>query len=797
MKMKITRIVLLALMVVSAGVFTSCKDYDEDNYNNILSEQKSIQKTLQSEIDALQQALNSITTCGCSTKGYVTINDVASYLKDNGYCKDLSGYYTRDEVKTLVGDSLKKYVTDAELAAAVANANDSIEKAKQALNGTITEQGKAINTLQQQMVYVIALAKQDSIDISNIKAELPLLSDSLKNAYDSIASLRAQANTTYALALANQDAIAKKADQQALVDSTKAARDYAYELFSSLKTTVDNEIARVDSIETATNDSVSALRTDISALQQAIANLNIPADWTEAVQQLKDKIAGYDKAISELTDKVNDLIDARAKQITGIIVQGIYNPNIININTPFGLNTNLFLVYYGEANGLVEFPSSDPQYTALSGDVLMNEGEGNAGKIYVTINPNDINFDGFKDLILVNSQDKESAVKIGEVIKSDELLQFGASRMADNGFYEATATIKPSDITDESLKVNLNKSSFKSAFEDILNASSVSEIKTTAKSFADAALTTIYNMKLDAQGLKCTWADSLGTHSVYSNYGIAAVAAKPLGFNAADSYFPRTSIPGYNKASDFIDRMFNKVCTEIDNMIGDSQTNLDKHGIVSVESNGTSFDVVISYNGDADVKTTLETANAALIAAGKPARITKIDTDKKQITLTYTVSDINDILDAIDMATLCDMVQDLLDQINTLEAKIQTGGEYYNKIHEYLDKINTKALNAVNKLPLLLKPVLVVNSDLGICRAGVAGSPCAAKGEVELIPTTYNAELITPIFKKYIKIDDQAGEILTTNSKTVTLSAGVHKVTYAALDYYGNEISADYYINVE
>ena len=88
MKKKITQILMLALLVASVGMFNSCKDYDEDNYNALtlqLRENSNLTDIINGQVTALRTTVDSlcgvvanINSCSCSD---THVNDlIAQYV---------------------------------------------------------------------------------------------------------------------------------------------------------------------------------------------------------------------------------------------------------------------------------------------------------------------------------------------------------------------------------------------------------------------------------------------------------------------------------------------------------------------------------------------------------------------------------------------------------------------------------------------------------------------------------------------------------------------------------------------
>lgn len=146
-----------------------------------------------------------------------------------------------------------------------------------------------------------------------------------------------------------------------------------------------------------------------------------------AVNEIKDQVAKNTVAIDNLTG-------AMKKLITSVIIQGTENPVMGSIATPFNTRSNILAAYYGsvESQGL-EFPTELPRFyvdnvvlttkdiemlgvssiTAEAGSTLLGS-EGNAGTLYLTVNPNTVDFTG-TTFTLVNSQDELAGAELGSI----------------------------------------------------------------------------------------------------------------------------------------------------------------------------------------------------------------------------------------------------------------------------------------------------------------------------------------------------------------------------------------------
>ena len=148
-----------------------------------------------------------------------------------------------------------------------------------------------------------------------------------------------------------------------------------------------------------------------------------------------------------------------------------------SFSIPANIQSNVLVAYYGKPKTKVEFPTTDNANYVRKKEVLtakdwemisdvekfiqganmplINEaedGNASAGKVYVTVNPTSFDATGLQ-LDIVNTQDVVSPITLSPLQKSDATLQFGFTR-ADNGFYEAEASIKKKDLDKVELSFN-------------------------------------------------------------------------------------------------------------------------------------------------------------------------------------------------------------------------------------------------------------------------------------------------------------------------------------------------------
>src|SRR5574344_1448560 len=491
----------VSFVLCAIGTLSSCKDNDDDMYSELRGDQATLKEAIQDQIDALNDQLKNIKSCNCDPTQFVKKSEF-----DESFATAMANYKVGDQTLTVVVANVQSSIAKAQKALAANTVSiASLAKLTNHLHLTIIDAQTLAPTAYPLATKANNLAVGDSVRIDGLQTAIKDLNtrvigmgDSLRTAYD---------NASYAKA---------KADANAnWIDAFKKV--YA---------------SKTDSIDKVTKnlqDSINAVRT--------LANANYaPA-----------------KALNERFS------DALSKLVTGIIVQGVENPVFGSFALPVDVRSNVLMTYYGQNNQSERyFPSSETHTEAAydadnafseydlnflktncgttpefipNGQKFLSSSDGNAGTVYMTVNPAGTNFENLK-VTLVNSQDKESGIKIGELKKSDKLLTFGYTRSADNGFYEAPATLDEANLN--SVKINVEPGLKSSLAEVLKNKGQNIDYK--------SLLYKVYQQFdgiLDANALKASWKDSLGQHSVYSQYNVAATALKPLSF----TFLEGTTLP--------------------------------------------------------------------------------------------------------------------------------------------------------------------------------------------------------------------------------------------------------------
>ena len=378
---------------------------------------------------------------------------------------------------------------------------------------------------------------------------------------------------------------------------------------------IDDYTADMDEV----NRKLDEYKDKISENEQHISDLkNMLQDVIDKIEPMQDEIDrlksrmdeaegrldDIEDAIDELNEDVAAIQDALSKQVTGIIVQGTYNPMFGTLNIPVGIQSNVLVAYYGVPFRDVEFPTDDDQNYVRKSEVLtaqdmamingveifkapaslplLNE-NGSAGKIYMTINPNTVDFTRLQPTI-VNTLDEESLIKLSPIRKCNEKLQFGYTR-ADNGFYVADATVTPRTVMEEDNGLALTREDITALYHDVQEQimGLANNFNTPGKQSDLGKLATdiyqvIRNMKVDRNGLKVTYTTqeknpdgsySDKEHSVYSEYNLAATFFKPLNL-AWGNTFNYSTMPGYEFFDDYLNRFASTLKNHVDVIYNDA-----------------------------------------------------------------------------------------------------------------------------------------------------------------------------------------------------------------------------------
>lgn len=575
--------------------------------------------------------------------------------------------------------------------------------------------------------------------------------------------------------------------------------------------------------------------------------------FTESLNKRLEKIEGSVSGEAEARKKVQAVYDQAFdylvnKNLTSIAINATENPVLGYYNAAFlGSKLNLVSSFYGTA------AAQNQDWDITKGEFLNN---GDAGKIYITLNPNEIDPECITDLKLVDSQGNEAkGFKLGDIQTTDKVLTYGFTKAASaNGFYEVP--VLATDPANDDF--SLNKGELKEAAKNVL-----AKLKNPKESNLNLSqiATTLYrsvNNQLKAYTVKATYYlydptvtnedGSKGAlvekHQVAPTYDMAAFAVKPLSFNtlkdnqslknlglALDKYMLPT-------LSDKLGKFMNALDFQIKNENGKQ---IKMYSMVSGKNvyayqNGKNVVIVNIGTGDSF---TLENTQISKDLSGfnYDHNIYEFYQDWYQASdgnyyPTYGLKPKNDlvtenyervyVLETTDN-TIDELIGSINDQIGTQlqpvkDAITNAATKWDNAItpvNNLLHKINAH-ISDVNQL---LQPTMLYKSSktgdwntLSTLK-GKLGTRMTGTGSTVLVATSWTGELLAPAYKKsvYVKGNPAGAKVTLMDGKTpakkfagstqkvlfTATAKGPYTIVYEAVDYSGVSAKKEYHITVE
>ena len=582
------------------------------------------------------------------------------------------------------------------------------------------------------------------------------------------------------------------------------------QVYKDLNEKVDDHIRAIENLRKEDKKAAKKFTEDLNERLELIeGSVSGEAEARKKVQ------AVYDQAFDYLVNK----------NLTSIAINATENPVLGYYNAAFlGSKLNLVSSFYGTA------AQSNQDWDITPGEFLNN---GDAGKIYITLNPNEIDPECITDLKLVDSQGNEAkGFKLGDIQTTDRVLTYGFTKAASaNGFYEVP--VLATDPANDDF--SLNKGELKEAAKNII--AKLQNPKESNLNLSQIA-TTLYrsvNNQLKAYTVKATYylydptvTNEDGTkgalvekHQVAPTYDMAAFAVKPLSFNtlkdnqslknlglALDKYMIPTLSDKLGKFMDALD---------VQVELSEDKKNLNVYTIVALA------DVTVQYD-NATKKAWFE-KNGAPIAGSEIKNVTEVkeitstDLEGGHVQKVYKIKTTD--------STIADVVAELNKQLNTklqpVKDAIQNAANKWDSaiqpVNTLLHKINAKIGN-VNEL---LQPTLLYKnsntddwntlSTLG----GRLGTRMTGTGSTVLVATSWTGELLAPAYKKsvYVKGNPSEAKVTlmdgTTPAKKIAGSTQKvlftatpaakgksYTIVYEAVDYSGvSAAKKEYHITVE
>ena len=838
-----------------ASTFVSCTDHESDAAYEVTGTVADQVKKQATELE------NLVTKLDFLLKGGTSSEDVKNNLNQTIFGKDANG-------KIITWDNAKLDVLKQALEAAKKEAED----AKKAANAYTDSK---VNTLAQKIVDLDGAISSLTTIVNQNKEELNQLNTKVDNYAGELMQMLENYQTSNTQMFNNltnlyndmdvrlQEDENRIANLEEAVRNNLATKEYVNEQIASLNTKIDGKVNTSDfnaAIEAAkaavleNKNAIAANKTEIENIKRELVNYVTKQDLDDKAASLEAAFKAADKAlevkmqaqIDDINTKLNSMFNTMLSMLTGIELQATESPITGYENFSFlGAEAHILGTYYGTTAKPIKL--GDEQ-VAKANQVLIDETSGeNAGVIYATLNPSNVDFTGCT-LKVVNSQGEEAPFT-ATVVKSNRVLKYGVSRASNSNLY--------------AIKINLNEENLEAA--KTWTSSDAAALKDVAKNVLDKlrqpgktrlnigdAATTIartFNNRLTAYALQAEqkYTDANGkeqTRTITSKMSLAATAIKPVSFNFLKDNetlknLDLPSFPTIQSKLNFNDYKFNWTPIEGLGTVKTSVTLKDMPDIdnIKVKLDGEivvpkpTVDPKVWLVGKETVTGKVNEDGTVTIDFGQlgaKAEVNigdvKVNPDGIKVTvdtsatkdMTYDVEipmdEFNKIIDNINkqVGNMIGNVNNIIDKVNNYAETID--GQYITGINNYIQKFE----NLLRKSNSLLQPAMFYVTNSGswgqLAREDVGASYLKLQGgkaSTVLVASSYTGEIFAPAFKKYVHVTSApTGAHVTGTNLNKVIDGNLHKIgfeadkegtyeiTYEAVDYSGVKVAKKFYVKV-
>lgn len=615
---------------------------------------------------------------------------------------------------------------------------------------------------------------------------------------------------------------------------------------------------------------------------------------TPKIEELQSGLEALESKFDELTQRFDDLLTNILLQATDSPVFGnfslpigvqsnmLFNWYFENLGEGFNFpNAGSEYTYNAESAGV----SAEDLQTALKNGqyfaVPSGLAETNLGTVYMTLNPIGHNVTKGKTFSLETSKGVAGRLPYTlNVAPSDEELYFLYTRGIDNGFYSSDVVVPATAEAVNATKITIDEG-LKTSMKDLLNDRS----KRTALNFVKAVWNQV-NGKFPRYAVRADWAyRNMTSYAVLSNYDLGVATAKPLSFAFLYGKSTDKRLRTFGHIDNFLNELIDKdkfkfelntdfkvdqFTINFDDLEFkfsiDPKVEFDQNIVVTVTVPEQKVDVI---GTDGSVIGTATVASKDVDAVITPAdlkpltdAITKAFKDAIDEMSVDLGKQINEQIREKLIAGIQDQVNKMLknieDQVNKMLADLESEingqisdmiddlmGSLNSKAQPWFDRLNklvdiyNKAANKINDVladpNAYLQPAVFYKAggDMGIV-SNVKNDPSVfvKKGgdAIELFPSTYTAELATPVYKKFIActnvvsadgksyvaggreiakainnsaerlgvvLDAASYRVFVPTAKMTAKSGQYYEFVYQALDYSGKTSTTKFYIKVK
>ena len=568
---------------------------------------------------------------------------------------------------------------------------------------------------------------------------------------------------------------------------------------------LDSRLGNLESLRgkdsTAYAKADSIMKADIDSLVKRVGNVE-----TE-IEAQKILNAKYDSVFDALINKKIDQIAINASENP---VTGYWNAAFL------GSQLNLASSFYGVA------AQSSKTFDVEANTVLGKEG--NAGYIYVSLNPTEVNPALVKSIKLVDSQGNEAkGFKLGNLENTDKVLTYGYTRSLEtsaNGFYQIPVIAE--DPQNDG--VSLEKGELADAAKEILAElkdpkNNNMNLTKVAKALYDNAkvLNSLkaYTVKIEYDLLQYNSTEKTLTpvtkHAVAPTYNMAAFAVKPLSFNFLKDNAKLDKLSGWAVENFQLPSLSSKLNKVIDAIKVDLPSSTSKVEVATVLA---ATDVTVkAENGKVNFYKNGQTNPVASYddATAVVEKVGEVEVDSSHTQYIYKITSKVDAVSTV-LADLQNSINGQLEPIKNNISKIDSKWEDIRaKVNPLLEKVASK-IGSANKL---LQPTIIYTDKNGkphplSTLGGRLGTRFVGTGYTTLYATSWTAETLAPAYLKSVYVVEDGAEITLADGKTPAKTpfkgnklifnatkTGTYTVVYKAIDYSGVEVEKTFSVVVK
>lgn len=866
MKRQLTSILLFsALLMGGASTFVSCTDHESDAAYEVTGTVADQVKKQATELE------NLVTKLDFLLKGGTPSEDLKNNLNQTIFGKDSNGnIITWDNAKLDVLkqalDAAKKEAEDAKKAANAytdSKVNTLAQKIVD-LDGAISRLTTTVNQNKDELNQLISANKTA---ISDLNTKVDNYAEQLMQIIDGYQASNTQMFNNLMNLYSDMDTRLQE-DENRIANleeavSKGATKEYVDGQIALLNTKIDGKVDASDfnaAIEAAkaavleNKNAIAANKTEIENIKKELVNYVTKQDLDDKAASLEAAFKAADKAlevkmqaqIDDINTKLNSMFNTMLSMLTGIELQATESPITGYENFSFlGAEAHILGTYYGTTAKPIKL--GDEQ-VAKANQVLIDETSGeNAGVIYATLNPSNVDFTGCT-LKVVNSQGEEAPFT-ATVVKSNRVLKYGVSRASNSNLYAIKINLNEENLEAAKTWTSSDAAALKDVAKNVLDK--LRQPGKTRLNIGDAATTIVrtFNNRLTAYALQAEqkYTDANGkeqTRTITSKMSLAATAIKPVSFNFLKDNetlknLDLPSFPTIQSKLNFNDYKFNWTPIEGLGTVKTSVTLKDMPDIdnIKVKLDGEivvpkpTVDPKVWLVGKETVTGKVNEDGTVTIDFGQlgaKAEVNigdvKVNPDGIKVTvdtsatkdMTYDVEipmdEFNKIIDNINkqVGNMIGNVNNIIDKVNNYAETID--GQYITGINNYIQKFE----NLLRKSNSLLQPAMFYVTNGGswgqLAREDVGASYLKLQGgkaSTVLVASSYTGEIFAPAFKKYVHVTSapvgahvsgvNLGKVIDGNLHKIGFEAdkeGIYEITYEAVDYSGVKVAKKFYVKV-